>query len=256
MDLAQLAPWPGIAGRVALVTGASRGIGRSIAEALGRQGAIVIGTATTAPGALGITAHLEELAAQGRGVVLDVADSSSVDSLFEDLKAAEGLPTILVNNAGITRDNLLMRMTPEEWDQVLDTNLTSLYRVCKAAVRGMMRARTGRIINIASVVGVMGNAGQTNYAAAKAGMIGFGKALAREVASRNITVNTIAPGFIETDMTRDLDEQQAQSLLRQIPSARLGTPGDVAAAVVYLASDGAAYVTGETLNINGGLVMP
>jgi 3-oxoacyl-[acyl-carrier protein] reductase len=149
-----------------------------------------------------------------------------------------------------------MRMTPEEWDQVLDTNLTSLYRVCKAAVRGMMRARTGRIINIASVVGVMGNAGQTNYAAAKAGMIGFGKALAREVASRNITVNTIAPGFIETDMTRDLDEQQAQSLLRQIPSARLGTPGDVAAAVVYLASDGAAYVTGETLNINGGLVMP
>ncbi len=237
------------------MTGASRGIGRSIAEALGRQGAIVIGTATTAPGAKGISEHLAEVGAQGRGVVLDVADSDSVDSLFEDLKAAEGLPAILVNNAGITRDNLLMRMTPEEWDQVLNTNLTSLYRVCKAAVRGMMRARTGRIINIASVVGVMGNPGQTNYAAAKAGMIGFGKALAREVASRNITVNTIAPGFIETDMTRELSEQQAAALLQQIPSGRLGTPGDVAAAVVFLASDAASYVTGETLNVNGGLVM-
>lgn len=255
MDLAQLKPWPGIEGRIALVTGASRGIGRSIAEALGRQGAIVIGTATTVSGAEGITAQLAEFGAQGRGVVLDVADQDSVDSLFEDLKAAEGLPEILVNNAGITRDNLLVRMTPEEWDQVISTNLASLYRVCKIAVRGMMRARAGRIINVASVVGLMGNAGQTNYAASKAGMIGFGKALAREVASRNITVNTVAPGFIETDMTRELSEQQANSLLQQIPSGRLGTPDDVAAAVVYLASDAAAYVTGETLNINGGLVM-
>jgi 3-oxoacyl-[acyl-carrier protein] reductase len=255
MELVDLKPWPGMDGRIALVTGASRGIGRAIAEALAYQGAVVIGTSTTAVGAHGITARLSELGVRGRGVVLDVSEQDSVDALFEALKAANELPVILVNNAGITRDNLLMRMAPEEWDQVLNTNLTSLYRVCKAALRSMMRARTGRIINIASVVGLMGNAGQTNYAAAKAGMIGFGKALAREVASRNITVNTIAPGFIATDMTKELSEQQAAALLQQIPAARLGTPNDVAAAAVFLASDAAAYVTGETLNINGGLVM-
>lgn len=255
MELAQLKPWPGIEGRIALVTGASRGIGRAVAEALGRQGALVIGTSTSEAGAAGVGALLTEIGARGRGVVLDVSDQGSVDALFAALKETDELPGILVNNAGITRDNLLMRMTTEEWDQVLNTDLTSLYRVCKAALRGMMRARTGRIINVASVVGLIGNAGQTNYAAAKAGMIGFGKALAREVASRNITVNTIAPGFIETDMTRDLNEQQAESLLQQIPSGRLGTPNDIAAAIVFLASDAAAYVTGETLNINGGLVM-
>jgi 3-oxoacyl-[acyl-carrier protein] reductase len=255
MDLAELQPWPGIDGQVALVTGASRGIGRAIAEALGRQGATVVGTATTEQGASGISAFLDELGVAGRGMVLDVGDSSSVEALYKDIKDAEGLPAILVNNAGITRDNLLMRMSVEEWDEVLNTNLSSLYRVCKGALRGMMRARSGRIINIASVVGVMGNAGQVNYAAAKAGMIGFGKALAREVASRNVTVNTIAPGFIETDMTRELSDEQAEVLLQQIPSGRLGTPNDVAAAVVFLASEAAAYVTGETLNINGGLVM-
>jgi 3-oxoacyl-[acyl-carrier protein] reductase len=255
MDLAELQPWPGIDGQVALVTGASRGIGRAIAEALGGQGATVVGTATTEQGASGISAFLDELGVAGRGMVLDVGDSSSVEALYKDIKDAEGLPAILVNNAGITRDNLLMRMSVEEWDEVLNTNLSSLYRVCKGALRGMMRARMGRIINIASVVGVMGNAGQVNYAAAKAGMIGFGKALAREVASRNVTVNTIAPGFIETDMTRELSDEQAEVLLQQIPSGRLGTPNDVAAAVVFLASEAAAYVTGETLNINGGLVM-
>ncbi len=255
MDLAQLQPWPGIAGQVALVTGASRGIGRATAEALGRQGATIVGTATTEQGASAISSYLDELGVGGRGMVLDVSDAASVEALYKDLKDAESLPAIVVNNAGITRDNLLMRMSTEEWDEVLNTNLSSLYRVCKGALRSMMRARTGRIINIASVVGVMGNAGQANYAAAKAGMIGFGKALAREVASRNITVNTIAPGFIETDMTRELSEEQAAALLQQIPSGRLGTPNDVAAAVVFLASEAAAYVTGETLNINGGLVM-
>jgi 3-oxoacyl-[acyl-carrier protein] reductase len=255
MELAELKPWPGIEGRTTLVTGASRGIGRGIAEALGRQGAVVIGTATTEQGAEGISAHLAEIGSQGRGMVLDVSRQDSVDALFEALKQGEGTPGILVNNAGITRDNLLMRMSAEEWDQVINTNLTSLYRVCKAALRGMMKARTGRIINIASVVGLMGNAGQTNYAAAKAGMIGFGKALAREVASRNITVNTVAPGFIETDMTRDLSDEQTAALLQQIASGRLGTATDVAAAVVFLASDAAGYITGETLNVNGGLVM-
>jgi len=255
MDLAELGRWPGIEGRVALVTGASRGIGCAIAEALGRQGAIVIGTATTPAGAEGVTASLASIGAQGRGMVLDVASQDSVNELFDALKGAEEAPAILVNNAGITRDNLLMRMSSVEWDEVVNTNLSSLYRVCKAALRSMMKARTGRIINVASVVGLMGNAGQTNYAAAKAGMIGFSKALAREVATRNITVNTVAPGFIETDMTRELSDEQTAALLQQVPSGRLGTPSDVAAAVVFLASDAAAYVTGETLNINGGLVM-
>ena len=256
MDLAELKPWPGIEGRNALVTGASRGIGRAIAEALARQGALVVGTATTPAGAEAISAHLQPLQPASRGIVLNVADSASVEATFESLKDSDALPGILVNNAGVTRDNLLMRMSEEEWDDVLSTDLTSLYRVSKAALKAMMRARHGRIINIASVVGLMGNAGQTNYAAAKAGMIGFSKALAREVASRNITVNTVAPGFIDTDMTRELGEEQARALLTQIPCSRLGTAEDIAAAVVFLASDAGSYVTGETLNVNGGLVMP
>ena len=255
MDLDDLKPWPGIAGHVALVTGASRGIGRAIAHALGIQGATVVGTATTPAGAAGITERLEEHGIAGRGLVLDVADQASVDGLFSDLNASEGAPTILVNNAGITRDNLLMRMKEEEWEQVLSTNLSSLYRVCKASLRGMMKARHGRIINITSVVGITGNPGQVNYSAAKAGMIGFSKALALEVASREITVNSVAPGFIETDMTRALDTAQTDALRARIPCGRLGCPEDIAAAVVFLASDAAAYITGETLNVNGGLAM-
>ncbi len=255
MNVADLLPWPGIDGRVVLVTGASRGIGAAVAEALAVQGAVVIGTATTSAGASGITAALTKIGGNCRGVMLNVAERASVEALFDALKEAGQLPEILVNNAGITRDNLLMRMTDDEWNSVIETDLTSLYRVCKAALKGMMRARFGRIINISSVVGLMGNAGQTNYASAKAGMIGFSKALAREVASRNITVNTVAPGFIETDMTRELGEKQTEVLLAQIPSGRLGTPADIAAAVVFLASDAGSYITGETLNINGGLVM-
>jgi 3-oxoacyl-[acyl-carrier protein] reductase len=255
MDLASFPALPGIAGRIALVTGASRGIGRAIAEGLGRQGAIVVGTATTEPGASTITERLRSAGLRGRGAVLDVAAEPSVEALLADVAAREGVPEILVNNAGITRDNLLMRMKAEEWDQVLSTNLSSVYRVCKACLRGMMKARYGRIVNIASVVGLMGNAGQTNYAAAKAGMIGFTKSLAREIASRGITVNAIAPGFIDTDMTRALDEKQVQALRDQIPLARLGTDADIAAAVAFLVSDAGAYITGETLNVNGGLFM-
>ena len=255
MELAQLGPWPGIEGRVALVTGASRGIGRATAHALGLQGAVVIGTATTEPGAAAISQHLRSASLKGRGLVLDVADSASVQALFGALAESGPAPTILVNNAGITRDNLLLRMKPEEWDQVLSTNLSSLYRVCKTAVRGMMKARWGRIINIASVVGLTGNLGQVNYSAAKAGMIGFSKSLAREVAARNITVNTIAPGFIETDMSREMSQTRQTALKQQIPSGRLGAPEDIAAAVVYLASEAAGYITGETLNVNGGLLM-
>jgi 3-oxoacyl-[acyl-carrier protein] reductase len=255
MDLATLSPWPGIAGRVALVSGASRGIGRAIAEALAAQGAKVIGTATSQQGADGISAYLMQHKTAGRGMVLDVSKQESVDALLADISDAEGLPEILVNNAGVTRDNLLMRMKPEEWDQVLSTNLSSVYRLCKPALRTMMKARWGRIINITSVVGLTGNPGQTNYAAAKAGMIGFTKSLAQEVASRNITVNAIAPGFIDTDMTRELDSAQTDALRQQIPAGRLGSPEDIAAAVVFLASDASAYITGETLNINGGLAM-
>ena len=202
-------------------------------------------------GATAITEWLGALSPAGRGAVLDVGSDASVEALFASLASA---PEIVVNNAGITRDNLLMRMKPEEWNDVLSTNLSSVYRVCKASLRGMMKARFGRIINISSVVGLMGNAGQTNYAAAKAGMIGFTKSLAREIASRNITVNAVAPGFIETDMTRALDEKQVQALREQIPLARLGTSGDVAGAVAFLASDLGSYITGETLNVNGGLV--
>ncbi len=251
MDSSQLR-LPGIAGRTALVTGASRGIGRAIAETLARQGAIVVGTATTEAGATAIGEWLNALSPAGRGTVLDVGSDASVEALFASLASA---PEIVVNNAGITRDNLLMRMKPDEWNAVVSTNLSSMYRVCKASLRGMMKARFGRIINISSVVGLMGNAGQTNYAAAKAGMIGFTKSLAREIASRNVTVNAVAPGFIETDMPRALDEKQVQALREQIPLARLGTSGDVANAVAFLASDLGSYITGETLNVNGGLFM-
>lgn len=255
MQLSELPRQPGIAGQIALVTGASRGIGRSIAEALGRQGATVIGTATTPEGAAAIDRHRAQTGATGRGVVLDVAVEASVASVVADITATEGAPTIVVNNAGITRDNLLMRMKDEEWAEVIETNLSSVFRICKAALRGMIKARRGRIINIGSVVGLTGNPGQANYAAAKAGIVGFSKSLAREVASRNITVNTIAPGFIDTDMTRALSEDQVSMLRAQIPMARLGTPEDVAAAVVFLASDSGAYITGETLHVNGGMHM-
>jgi len=255
MDLAELGQWPGISGQVALVTGASRGIGRAIADGLGMQGATVIGTATSQQGADAISDRLKSHGITGRGLVLDVSDQSSVDELFTEISEAEGLPTIVVNNAGITRDNLLMRMKDEEWQQVISTNLSSLYRVCKTAIRGMMKARKGRIINVTSVVGLIGNPGQANYSAAKAGMIGFSKALAREIASRAITVNSVAPGFIETDMTGALGVSQVDALREQIPAGRLGTPDDIAAAVIFLASDAAAYITGETLNVNGGLAM-
>jgi 3-oxoacyl-[acyl-carrier protein] reductase len=255
MDLTALSPWPGIADRVALVTGASRGIGRAIAEALGRQGAIVVGTATSAAGAAGIDEQFRALSIRGRGAVLDVAEEPAVESLLADLEAHEGAPVILVNNAGITRDNLLLRMRADEWDTVVSTNLSSVYRLSKACLRAMMKARYGRIINIGSVVGSMGNPGQANYAAAKAGMIGLAKSLAREVASRNITVNVIAPGFIDTDMTRSLEPKQVDALRERIPAARLGTVEDIAAAAVFLASDAAAYITGETLHVNGGLFM-
>ena len=255
MDSSRLNQWPGIAGQVALVTGATRGIGQAIAAALANQGAIVIGTATSEAGADSINSELAGREFKGRGVKLDVRDGAAVDALIGELAKAEGAPTILVNNAGITRDNLLMRMKEAEWDDVIATNLSSVFRVSKACLRGMMKARTGRIVNIASVVGLSGNPGQTNYAAAKAGILGFSKSLAREVASRNITVNTIAPGFIESDMTRALDEAQVEALRGNIPSGRLGMPADIAAAAVFLCSDAGAYITGETLNINGGLHM-
>ena len=239
-------------GRIALVTGASRGIGAAIAEALAAVGATVIGTATSVEGADRVS---EALRGHGRGAVLDIASEASVLALFEDLQKSEGAPTIVVNNAGITRDNLLLRMKAEEWEDVLTTNLSGAYRVCKAGLRGMMKARYGRIINIASVIGVMGNAGQANYAAAKAGIIGFSKSLAREVGSRMITVNDVAPGFIDTDMTRVLAEDQRRAMLTQIPLGRLGETSDIANAVTCLASDAAAYITGETLHVNGGMLM-
>lgn len=239
-------------GQLALVTGASRGIGAAIAKSLAAAGATVIGTATSESGAAAIS---ESLGSAGRGIVLDISQEESVDAAFKNMQAAEGTPVIVVNNAGITRDNLLMRMKAEEWDSVLATNLTGVYRVCKASLRGMMKARHGRIINVASVIGVMGNAGQANYAAAKAGIIGFSKSLAREVGSRNITVNVVAPGFIDTDMTRVLSEEQRSAMLAQVPLARLGESADIANAVVFLASPAAAYVTGETLHVNGGMLM-
>ena len=244
-----------LAGEVALVTGATRGIGRAIALELGKRGARVVGTATTAAGAQAIDAYLNEAGITGRGLVLDVADMGAVEACFKAVEAAEGTPSILVNNAGITRDGLLMRMSADDWQAVLDTDLSAVYRTCKAVMRGMMKARKGRIVNIASVIGVMGNAGQTNYAAAKAGMIGFSKSLAREVGSRNITVNVVAPGFIVTDMTDALGEPARAALLAQVPLGRLGSPEDIAHAVAFLASPRAGYITGETLHVNGGMYM-
>ena len=242
-------------GDIALVTGASRGIGQAIALALGRAGAVVAGTATTEAGADRISETLTAHGCQGAGLVLDVANPASVDSLMERLRLDLGEPSILVNNAGITRDNLLMRMKESDWNSILDTNLGSVYRMSKACLRAMTKARKGRIINVASVVAVMGNAGQTNYAAAKAGMMGFSKSLAREVGSRGITVNCVAPGLIDTDMTRALDEAHQQQILAGIPLGRWGSVEEVAATVVFLASPGAAYITGETLHVNGGMWM-
>jgi 3-oxoacyl-[acyl-carrier protein] reductase len=241
-----------LAGEIALVTGASRGIGAAIADALADAGAVVIGTATTESGAAAIS---ETLGKRGRGIALNIADDESVAAAIKDMQGNEGSPTIVVNNAGITRDNLLMRMKADEWDDVLATNLSGVYRVSKAVLRGMMKAKKGRIINIASVIGVMGNAGQSNYAAAKAGIIGFSKSLAREIGSRNITVNVVAPGFIDTDMTRVLPEEQRNGMLAQVPLGRLGEGDDIANAVVFLASPAGAYITGETLHVNGGMLM-
>ncbi|WP_455234029.1 3-oxoacyl-ACP reductase FabG [Thiogranum longum] len=240
---------------IALITGASRGIGKAIAEAIGAQGARVIGTATTEQGAATIQSAFDEQGIQGLGLALDVTSMESIDAVMNAIKDTFGLPTILVNNAGITRDNLLMRMKEDEWDSVIDTNLSSVYRLSKACLRGMMKAKHGRIINIASVVGVTGNPGQANYCAAKAGMIGFTKSLAREIGLRGITVNAVAPGFIDTDMTRALPDDQREALLQQIPLGRRGDVKDIAAAVAFLASSQAAYITGETLHVNGGMHM-
>jgi 3-oxoacyl-[acyl-carrier protein] reductase len=238
-----------------LVTGASRGIGRAIAEGLGAAGARVAGTATTDSGAHAITEAFAAAGIQGRGYALDVSDAAAVAAVFQKVQEEMGDVSILVNNAGITRDNLLMRMRDEEWDAVMATNLRSVFQLCKIAVRPMMKARWGRIINVTSVVGHAGNGGQTNYAAAKAGLTGFSKSLAREVGSRGITVNCVAPGFIDTDMTRALTEAQRDALVGQVPLARFGQVGEVAAAVTFLASDGAGYVTGSTLHVNGGMLM-
>lgn len=241
--------------QIAIVTGASRGIGRAIALALGARGAKVVGTATTDAGADAIGAYLREAGIEGTGVTVDVRDAAACDKLVSETAERFGDAAILVNNAGITRDNLLLRMKEAEWDEIIATNLTPVYRLSRLVLRGMMKARYGRIVSISSVVGSMGNAGQTNYAAAKAGMTGFTKSLAREVGSRNITVNCVAPGFIETDMTRDLPAEAREALLRNIPLGRLGNPDDVAAAVAFLASPAAGYITGCTLHVNGGMLM-
>jgi 3-oxoacyl-[acyl-carrier protein] reductase len=240
---------------VALVTGASRGIGRAIAMALGGAGATVVGTATSAAGAEAIGAAFAEAGIRGRGIVLDVASDAGVETACADIAATEGAVTILVNNAGITRDGLLLRMKIDDWQQVLDTDLTSVYRTSRACLRGMMKARRGRIINIGSVVGLMGNPGQANYCAAKAGLVGFTRALAREVGSRGITVNAVAPGFIETDMTAGLSAEQREALEKQVPLERLGAVEDIAATVLFLCSAGAGYITGEVINVNGGMYM-
>jgi 3-oxoacyl-[acyl-carrier protein] reductase len=241
--------------RVALVTGATRGIGAAIAEALGNAGAIVIGTATSEAGAVRISQRFAENGTNGTGMVLNVTNADSVSSVLQAITDQFGAPTILVNNAGITKDNILMRMKEDEWMDVLDTNLTSIFRLAKACVRPMTKARWGRIINISSVVGAMGNAGQSNYSASKAGVGGFTRALAKELGSRNITVNTVAPGFIDTDMTKDLPEASKESMLTQIPLARLGVPEEIAAVVSFLAGDAAGYITGETIHVNGGMYM-
>jgi 3-oxoacyl-[acyl-carrier protein] reductase len=252
MHMSQLFTATALDGEIALVTGASRGIGASIATALAGAGARVIGTATSQPGADGISAALGD---QGRGIVLNVSDEDSVAAALKDIQGNEGSPSILVNNAGITRDNLLMRMKQDEWDDVMAANLTGVFRLSKGCLRGMMKARKGRIINIASVVAVMGNPGQANYAATKAGMIGFSKSLAKEIGSRGITVNVIAPGFIDTDMTKELPEENRAAMLSQVPLGKLGEGDDIANAVLFLASQGGAYITGETLHVKGGMVM-
>lgn len=240
---------------LAIVTGASRGIGKAIAERLSRDGFFVVGTATTDAGASAITVYLEEAGLLGVGRVLNVAEPGAIEKFIDDVSGEFVTPAALVNNAGITRDNLLMRMKDGEWDDIIQTNLTSIFRLSKACMRGMMKARHGRIVNITSIVGVTGNAGQSNYAAAKAGIIGFSKSLAKEVGSRGITVNCVAPGFIDTDMTRALSEEQRQALLGGIPMNRLGSADEIAAAVSFLCSSDAGYVTGETLHVNGGMYM-
>ncbi len=241
--------------QIALVTGASRGIGKAIALELGKQGAVVIGTATSESGAEAISSYVSENNIKGAGMALNVTSQESIDALMAQLTNDFGVPTILVNNAGITRDNLLMRMKGDEWDDIMETNLKSVFRMSKACLRGMMKAKQGRVINIASVVGETGNPGQTNYSAAKAGIFGFTKSMAREVASRGITVNAVAPGFIDTDMTKGLPEEQKEALMKQVPLGRLGKPEEIAAAVSFLASPGAAYITGFTVDVNGGMYM-
>lgn len=243
-----------LSGEVVLVTGASRGIGAAIADLLASRGAKVIGTATSQSGADAITERMQSMA--GVGMVLDVTDSSAVDAVIDEITKTYGAVSVLVNNAGITRDQILMRMKDDDWDAIINTNLSSVYRTSKAVMRGMMKARKGRIISIASVVGITGNPGQTNYAAAKAGIIAFSKSLAKEIGSRGITVNVVAPGFIQTDMTDNLPEEAKNALMQQIALGRLGAPADIAEAVAFLASPAAAYITGETMNVNGGMYMP
>ncbi|WP_067100644.1 3-oxoacyl-ACP reductase FabG [Marinomonas atlantica] len=238
--------------KIALVTGATRGIGKAIAQALVANGVTVVGTATSEAGANSISDYLGD---NGKGLVLDVSSDESVEAVIKQINAEFGAPTVLVNNAGITRDNLMMRMKMDEWDQVINTNLTSVFRVTKACLRGMTKAKFGRIVTISSVVGSMGNAGQANYSAAKAGLEGFSRSLAAEIGSRGITVNCVAPGFIATDMTKDLPEEHKATLVSKVPAARLGEPEEIAAAVAFLASDSAGYITGETLHVNGGMYM-
>lgn len=242
--------------KIALVTGASRGIGKAIAIELGRQGMIVIGTATTDSGAQAISGYLQEMSIEGQGLCLNVASTESVGAALATIESEYGAPQVLVNNAGITKDNLLMRMKESEWDDVIDTNLNSLYRLCKAVLKGMTKSRWGRIINVSSVVASSGNPGQTNYAASKAAIEGFSRSLAREIGSRGITVNSIAPGFIDTDMTRALAEKQIEALMSQIPLSRFGKPEEIASVAGFLASDAGAYITGETIHVNGGMYMP